>query len=224
MKSPPARRSSLGSRKVVGERLRLRENFDRFNFAIHKEKEMADFRRWILAFAALVLVLGLVAPASAQDGLVCTATASVTPTLRHEGFNELVGDILLNCVGAPGSAPTPAGTTIPQANVSVSLGVPITSRVLGGASPLILTEALLLVDDPTPPAAGAGGNQDVCPSPTDGSLCTVPGDGGLTFNNPNKYNVFQGVEACPARELHLHHPLAGAELGHLPRRSRGSAG
>jgi hypothetical protein len=175
----------------------LRENFDRFNFAIHKEKEMADFRRWILAFAALVLVLGLVAPASAQNGLVCTATASVTPTLRHEGFNELVGDILLNCVGAPGSAPTPVGTTIPQANVSVSLGVPITSRVLGGASPLILTEALLLVDDPTPPAAGAGGNQDVCPSPTDGSLCMVPGDGGQTFNNPNKYNVFQGVEACP---------------------------
>ena len=67
---------------------------------------MADFRRWILAFAALVLVLGSAVPASAQAGLNCTASAAVTPTLRHEGFTELTGDILLNCVGAPGSAPT----------------------------------------------------------------------------------------------------------------------
>ena len=44
-------------------RLRLKENFDRFNFAIHKEKEMVNFRRWITAIAVLALFTGL---ASAQ--------------------------------------------------------------------------------------------------------------------------------------------------------------
>jgi len=145
---------------------------------------MADFRRWILAFAALVLVLGSVVPASAQNGLVCTASAAVTPTLRHEGFTELTGDILLNCTGAPGSTPTPVGTTIPQADISVSLSAPVTSRILSGTA----TEALLLVDDPSP------ANQDPCLSPTNPIVaCAVGGDGGMTFNNPHKFNVFQGI-------------------------------
>jgi len=172
------------AKKAVGERLRLRENFDRFNFAIHKEKEMADFRRWILAFAALVLVLGSAVPASAQHGLVCTASASVTPTLRHEGFTELTGDILLNCTGAPGATSTPPGTPIPQADISVSLSAPVTSRILSGNA----TEALLLVDDPSP------SNQDPCLYPDNPTVsCQVPGDGGQTFNNPIKFNVFQGI-------------------------------
>jgi hypothetical protein len=162
----------------------LEENFDRFNFAIHKEKEMADFRRWILAFAALVLILGSAVPASAQNGLVCTASAAVTPTLRHEGFTELTGDILLQCTGAPGATPTPAGTPIPQADISVSLSAPVTSRILSGNA----TEALLLVDDPSP------ANQDVCTSPDNPTVaCQVFGDGGQTFNNPHKFNVFQGI-------------------------------
>jgi hypothetical protein len=168
----------------------LRENFDRFNFAIHKEKEMADFRRWILAFAALVLVLGLVAPASAQNGISCTASASVTPTLRHEGFTELTGDIVLTCQGVAGATPTPAGSIIPQADISVSLSAPVTSRILSGTA----TEALLLVDDPSP------ANQTVCGDPTNPIVaCEVWGDGGQTFNqkepvdSPAKYNVFQGI-------------------------------
>jgi hypothetical protein len=166
----------------------LRENFDPFNFAIHKEKEMADFRRWILAFAALVLVLGSVVPASAQNGIVCTASAAVTPTLRHEGFTELTGDILLNCTGAPGATATPVGTTIPQANITVSLSAPVTSRILSGT----VTDALLLVDNPTP------GNQDPCLDPTNPTVtCAVPGDGGQTFNQPTKFNVFQGISGGP---------------------------
>jgi len=100
----------------------LRENFDRFNFAIHKEKEMADFRRWILAFAALVLVLGSVVPASAQYGVVCSTSAGVAPTLRNEGFTELVGDIVLTCSKAQGAVSTPSGTTVGQANITVNIG------------------------------------------------------------------------------------------------------
>jgi len=41
----------------------LKESFSRFNFALYKEKEMADFRRWFIALAVLALMAGL---ASAQ--------------------------------------------------------------------------------------------------------------------------------------------------------------
>jgi hypothetical protein len=166
----------------------LRENFDRFNFEIHKEKEMADFRRWILVFAALVLVIGSAVPAHAQSGLICNASASVTPTLRHEGFTELTGDILLTCNGAPGSTPTPTGTVIPQANITVSLSAPVTSRILSGTA----TEAVLLIDDPSP------ANQDPCLSPTNPTVnCQVIGDGGQTFNQPGRFNVFEGIQGGP---------------------------
>jgi hypothetical protein len=143
------------------------------------------FRRWILAFATLFLVSGWAAPASPQ--LLCTVAAWVVPTLRHEGFTELTGDVVLTCVGAPGSVPTPVGGDIPQATVSVSLSAPVTSRILGGVSPQLLTEALLLVDDPI------SANQDPCLAPTDPAACVVPGDGGQTFNEPGKFNVFQGL-------------------------------
>jgi hypothetical protein len=170
--------------KAVEERLRLRENFDRFNFAIYKEKEMADFRRWILVFAALVLLVGSAGPASAQNGLSCTASASVTPTLRHEGFTELTGDIVLTCQGVAGATPTPPGTPIPQADVSVSLSAPVTSRILSSPA----TEALLLVDDPSP------ANQLVCSDPTNPAVaCQVLGNGGQTFNEPGRINVYQGI-------------------------------
>jgi len=149
---------------------------------------MADFRRWILAFAALVLVIGSAVPASAQ--ISCTASSSVTPSLRHEGFTELTGDILLTCVPAsPQVLPTPVGTVIPQANISVSLTAPVTSRILSGAPPESLTEALLLIDDPNP------SQQKVCAAPTNPTVaCQVIGDGGMPFNTNTKYNVFQGVE------------------------------
>jgi len=175
----------------------LRENFDRFNFAIHKEKEMADFRRWILAFAALVLVLGSVVPASAQYGVVCTASAGVAPTLRHEGFTELVGDIVVTCAKAPGSVSTPVGTPVAQANITVNIGAPITSRVLGVPTGLVapanvnLTEALLLIDDPRP-----GTTQVPCTNPYDPTIaCAAVANGfGSEFTTaPVSPNIFQGI-------------------------------
>jgi hypothetical protein len=112
----------------------------------------------------------------------------VTPTLRHEGFTELTGDVVLSCTGVAGAVPTAPGFPIPQANVSVSLSAPVTSRVLSGASPQAVTDALLLVDDPSP------ANQDPCLSPTNPTLaCVVEGDGGATFNQPGRFNVFQGL-------------------------------
>jgi len=131
-------------------RLRLKENFDRFNFAIYKEKEMVEFRRWITALAVLALFAGL---ASAQVGgggtfggpLQCTAAVAVPPQLRAEGFTELIGDIVLTCTG--GTA-TPVGTAIPTANITVSLGTNVTSRILGNNGSSNSSEALLLIDEP----------------------------------------------------------------------------
>ncbi len=40
-------------------RLRLKENFDRFNFALHKENEMVASRRWFFALAVVILFSGL---------------------------------------------------------------------------------------------------------------------------------------------------------------------
>src|SRR5215472_3988898 len=95
----PTRRSSLGwlngFRAVQTLRLRLEENFDRFNFAIHKEKEMVSFRRLIISMAVLLVFAGMV---SAQtQALTCSTNIAVTPQLRSEGFTEETGDIVLIC-------------------------------------------------------------------------------------------------------------------------------
>ena len=111
---------------------------------------MADFRRWIIALAVLALFAGL---ASAQIGgggtaggpLVCTATVAVPPQLRAEGLTELIGDIVITCTG--GTATT-AGTAIPTANITVSLGTNVTSRILGNNGSSSSSEALLLIDEP----------------------------------------------------------------------------
>jgi len=138
--------------KVVFEtllRLRLKENFDRFNFALYKEKQMADFRRW---FTVLAVVAFMAVTASAQVGvangsanslLACVATAAGTPELRPEGYTELAGDIVISCTGGPTA---PIGSVVPTTNIVIymSPAVPITSRYMdktGGS------EALLIIDE-----------------------------------------------------------------------------
>jgi hypothetical protein len=121
----------------------LKENFDRFNFAIHKEMEMADFRRWITALAVLALFAGL---ASAQIGggssagaLQCTANVAVTPQLRAEGYNDATGDIVLTCTGGQTLAHQ---APIPQANITVYLNTAVTSRLIpyvSGTIPNVVT-------------------------------------------------------------------------------------
>jgi hypothetical protein len=175
----------------------LRENFDRFNFAIHKEKEMVDFRKCFLAIAVLVLAIGFVAPASAQVATFqCAANAAVPPTLRAEGLTELIGDIVLNCNGG---VPTPVGTSIPTANVTVFLPNAVTSRITETGTTLV--DALLLVDEPS------AANQKVCPYPTNPapvgaspdptSNCLDAGDGGASFATNGDYNVYQGILTGP---------------------------
>jgi len=156
---------------------------------------MVDFRRCFLAIAVLVLAIGCVAPASAQvTSFQCSANAAVPPTMRAEGLTELIGDIVLNCTGG---VPTPVGTNIPTANVTVFLPNAVTSRVTSGT----LVDALLLVDEPS------AANQKVCPFPTNpvpigatpdpASNCLDAGDAGASFATNGDYNVYQGMLTGP---------------------------
>jgi hypothetical protein len=165
----------------------LKENFDRFNFAIYKEKEMVDFRRWIVAAAAVTLFAGLASAQVPNGGgtgsLACSASVAVPPQLRTEGLTELIGDIVLTCTGG---ASIPNGATIPTANITVSLGTNVTSRILqtgslNGGPVQNISEALLLIDEPgsgiaLPPSLagltvggqgiGPAANQNPCLGPT----------------------------------------------------------
>jgi len=155
----------------------LKENFDRFNFALYKEKQMADFRRWFTVLAVLaVMALSAsaqvgVANGSANSLLACVATAAGTPELRPEGYTELAGDIVISCTGGP---VLQQGASIPTTNIVIYMApaVPITSRFLSsnGAS-----EALLIIDE-----AGANITTGATPNGNTGygpmavqSLCTT---------------------------------------------------
>jgi hypothetical protein len=77
----------------------------------------------------------------ASGGLTCSVNTSNTPTLRSEGMTETVGDIVFTCTNGITLAP---GQPIPQVDVSLTLPVPVTSRLLQGN----ISEALLLIDEP----------------------------------------------------------------------------
>jgi hypothetical protein len=111
---------------------------------LHKEKEMLDLRKLLLALAVVALVA---APAMAQivnPPLGCVAQAAGTPSIRAEGVTELGGDILIICNGGD---PAPAGTNVRQVNIQVfsSPSINITSRLLGNG----FTEGMLFIDEPS---------------------------------------------------------------------------
>jgi len=197
----------------------LKENFDRFNFAIYKEKEMVEFRRWITALAVLALFVGL-ASAQTTGGaggpLTCTASVAVPPQLRAEGMTEVIGDIVITCTG--GSLPPGGvGSVIPTANVTVSLGTQVTSRLLGNNGATNSSEALLLIDEPgatglIAPVAGFGpaAPQSLCATPSVGAgpggcveyvangiaangSGTIPVASSSTTGPVATFNVFQGL-------------------------------
>jgi len=192
----------------------LKENFDRFNSQLHKEKEMVDFRRCITALAGLALFTGL---AAAQTGtnqqLSCTTqNGTVTPTLRGEGYTEQTGDITLTCTGGVAGA---VGSIIPQVNITVFYNTQVTSRLLPTAANGSVSEALLLIDEPASglpapvPGFGPAAGQNLCSTPTTGctefvSFAQVSGApiGGIPVATDTQQgstasvagrNVFQGI-------------------------------
>jgi hypothetical protein len=140
----------------------VKENFDRFKYALYKEKEMPEFRKWITALAGLALFAGLASaqvgpslPGNAGTAFSCTSNAAVTPTLRAEGYTEVAGDLVITCTGG---TPVTTGTQIPTANFTVFVNTAVTSRLLSttavnGGFP---SEALLLIDEPGSTEAGYG--------------------------------------------------------------------
>jgi len=207
------------SRSRLNERTSINSNKSQ----LHKEKEMADFRKWLFAFAVVALMLGLQVTASAQanaPAFACTANAGVPPIVRAEGVTELVGDLILNCTGG---TPTAAGNLIPLSNVQIFLNTNVTSRILNSSN---LSEATMLIDEPYPasgavpstaaPIAGAALTQVACaavnstncqnvgvatpggPTPigANGPYSGVPVTVGSDDTSVTyyQYNVFQGTQ------------------------------
>jgi len=178
---------------------------------------MVEFRRWITALAVLALFVGL-AGAQTQGGgvagspLTCTASVAVPPQLRSEGMTELIGDIVITCTGGAAVA---TGSAIPTANVTVSLGTQVTSRILGNNGSSSSTEALLLIDEPNSglpapvPGFGPAAPQSLCPTANLGAGpggCVEYAANGTAVNGGTlpvasssttaaiaTYNVFQGI-------------------------------
>jgi len=174
---------------------------------------MADFRKWLFAFAVLALALGFQTPANAQFGnapaFTCVANAGVPPIVRSEGVTELVGDLVLNCSGG---TPTIAGAPIPLSNVQIFLNTNVTSRLISSPT----SEALLTIDEPFPAAqppvpstaqsvANAPQTQLACTA-NNSTNCAINGVGsapgplgpvgttGPYNGTPGRYNIFQGFQ------------------------------
>jgi hypothetical protein len=181
---------------------------------------MADFRKWFFAFAVVALLLGLGSSANAQIGLQtpafnCTANAGNPTIVRAEGLTELVGDMLLNCVGG---VPTLHGAAIPLSNVTIFLNTNVTSRIVGSGG---LSEATLMIDEPN--AGGTSIPDGTVTVPPPGSppqfLCTENGQGNScpetgTFvgvPSPSPYatqpNVFSGRQNSASSVVFLGVPI-----------------
>ncbi|MCS7026635.1 MAG: hypothetical protein NZV14_17700 [Bryobacteraceae bacterium] len=158
---------------------RLKEKFHQFQFNFYKEREMSDFRKLLLAFAAATLMAGI-ASAQVPPPIVCSTTAQPL-TVRAEGLAEQTGDIVISCTG--GTVPA-LGSALPQVNISVTLTTNITSRLVSDP----LTEALLFIDDPQPAAQSpcAGVNAVCAP--------LLAGPGGTAVDSAGVVrNIFQGT-------------------------------
>lgn len=111
-----------------------------------EEYSMALIRR-IFRFlpVAMMALAGLAAVVNAQP-VTCTPSADTPLPARTAGNTELVRDIVLSCTGG---TPTPAGSKVPQINLSVVLNTNATSLVTEhNPAHLDFSEALLLVDEP----------------------------------------------------------------------------
>jgi hypothetical protein len=199
---------------VVISRYRLNERTSiNSKLKLHKEKEMADFRKWLFAFAVVALMLGLQVSASAQNApaFTCNANAGVPPLVRAEGVTELVGDLILNCTGGE---PTALNVPIPLSNVQIFLNTNITSRLLNSSN---LSEAIITIDEPYPGGQAVPSNTVAVPGATSTQLacqaqnstnCAIIGVGpngvngtGAPFgaNGPyngseGHFNLFQGFQ------------------------------
>jgi hypothetical protein len=106
---------------------------------------MADFRKWLYAFAGVALLAGLTVPASAQSTLMqCTGSAN-NPLIRAEEYTALAGDVFITCTGG---IPTTVGTSIPKATITVFVtNTAITSKLTQVSDDPNWDEAILIMDE-----------------------------------------------------------------------------
>jgi len=149
-------------------------------------------------------------PAIAQT--TCTASA-VPVTVRTAGDTELVSDIVLACTGG---TVTPAGSPVPQINLTVFLNTDQTSLVTEhNPAQLDFSEALLLIDEPnrgiigaTPPTpllncgnTGAPDNGPLGPG-----VCEIISDG-------NPADTYDGTPFVPVASCGAVAPVANYGCG-----------
>jgi hypothetical protein len=163
-------------------------------------------RNGFLLCAAGVVVLAAV---RAGAGTNCVANAATNRDVRAEGVTEQVGDILLTCTGG---TPTPSGQPVPLMNIHITLQVPITSRTMGtvlpagSQTPVLTSEATLLIDEPFPANPVPANATPISFSPlkqisclADGGVvggvgqCEILGTGDGVSTYLNQYNTFQGL-------------------------------
>src|SRR5262245_51036499 len=127
---------------MICSRLRFSQTSTDSKLKTYKEKEMVDFRRMIPVLAVIAFLLGSAVTASAQGPFQCFANGGVSTPARSEGLTELVGDLVLNCIGG---IPTAPGVSIPPVNIQVFLNTALTSRLLIATSTTQqFSEALLI--------------------------------------------------------------------------------
>lgn len=93
---------------------------------------MASLRKLLPVLAMLALVAVYTVPAAAQGGsaFTCTNSGGVPPTVRAEGYTELVGDIVLNCSGTAG--------VVPAGGITASVQVFLTANITNLDHPLLI--------------------------------------------------------------------------------------
>ena len=157
---------------------------------------MADFRKWLYAFAGVTLLAGLTVPASAQSTLMqCTGSAN-NPLIRAEEYTALAGDVFITCTGG---IPTAAGTSIPKATITLFVtnsSTPITSKLTQTTDDPAWNEALLIMDEAGSSTSANG--MENCGSAT-APFETTPAD--LTCNilspNGNGTGDYTGAAGLP---------------------------
>ncbi len=160
---------------------------------------MADFRKWLYAFAGVTLLAGLSAPASAQSTLMQCAGSANNPLIRAEEYTALAGDVFITCTGG---IPTTVNTSIPKATITVFVtNTAITSKLTQTSDDPNWDEAILIMDEAGSSTSGngllncgsGGAPFELTPNDLTCNITSANGDGtGDYTGTAARPNVFQG--------------------------------
>ncbi len=160
---------------------------------------MADFRKWLYAFAGVTLLAGLSAPASAQSTLMQCAGSANNPLIRAEEYTALAGDVFVTCTGG---IVTTVGTSVPKATITVFVtNTAITSKLTQTTDDPNWDEALLIIDEAGSSTSGNGmlncGSAtapfETTPADLTCNITSANGDGTGDYDgSAGRPNVFQG--------------------------------